>query len=206
MSKRYKNLIFDLGGVIINLDMDRTVRMFSEMSGRRYEEIMPRFYTTELFIDFEKGLMNETYFREGINELLGTDFSDEEIDSAWNAMLLDIPEERVRLLQRLNKDHDLYLISNTNEIHVPVFNRILEKTTGLPDLSSLFKKIYYSHEVNLRKPDTDIYKLVLEENNLDPEETILIDDRLDNLKGAEHVGIDGVQVTEKYTILDHFSE
>jgi putative hydrolase of the HAD superfamily len=185
--------------------MDRTVRIFSELSRRKYEELMASFYMTDLFLEFEKGLMKVEDFREEVNQLLGTDLPEDEFDGAWNAMLLDIPPERIELLRTLGRKHKMFLISNTNAIHVPVFNRILKASTGVHDISELFDGVYYSHEVFMRKPDQEIFQYVLDQHDLKADETLLIDDRLDNLEGAASLGIKGIQITEKYSILDHFN-
>ena len=199
----YNNLIFDLGGVIINLAMEDTLRAFSDLSGRSIEQLTS-FYMTDLYKQFEKGLISATQFRDEVNELLQSSIGDEDFDSAWNAMLLDIPRERIDVLERLNESHDLYLISNTNEIHVPAFNAILEESSGYNDLTSLFLKAYYSHDVKMRKPDVEIYEFVINENQLDPEKTLMIDDREDNLEGAKLAGLGTVQITDTHTILDYF--
>ena len=199
----YDNLIFDLGGVITNLAMEDTLRAFSDLSGRSIEQLTS-FYMTDLYKQFEKGLISATQFRDEVNELLQSSISDDDFDSAWNAMLLDIPRERIDVLERLNESHDLYLISNTNEIHVPAFNAILEESSGYNDLTSLFLNAYYSHDVKMRKPDVEIYEFVINENQLDPEKTLMIDDREDNLEGAKLAGLGTVQITDTHTILDYF--
>jgi len=177
---------------------------FSELSQKDPKTLLG-FYETDLYYQFEKGLISAQEFRDSVNQWLGSSISQLEFDDAWNAMLLDIPEERISLIKKLADSHNLYLISNTNEIHVPCFNAILESSTGHTDLKSLFINTYYSHEIKMRKPDVEIYYHVIEQNNLDPVETVMIDDREDNLQGAKEAGLNILQVSDSYTILDHFS-
>lgn len=178
-----------MGGVIINLDTARTFESFSKLAGIPADELQRKSKEISLFGDYEKGMMTDEEFREELKDFLNGDFSHAEIDQAWNAMLLDIPTAKLQLLERLRRTHQTYLLSNTNNIHLECFNRIVKDTTGLDAIDSYFHEAYYSHLLKMRKPDDEIYLHVLEQNNLNPAETLFMDDNRDNLEGAKRVGI-----------------
>ena len=184
-----KNIIFDLGGVIINLSTQTTVEQFAELGGITQEEVNLRMMQSKEFHDYEKGLITDSRFRELVKDMLGVRTSDAEIDRCWNAMLLDIPIERIQLLERLKIRYRIFLLSNTNEIHLNCFSEIVNQMTGKTSLDLYFEKAYYSHRMKMRKPDGEIYDFVLAENKLNPTQTIFLDDNLANLKGAEQCGI-----------------
>lgn len=183
-----KNIIFDLGGVIINLSVPSTVLAFAKASGKAVDEVAA-LVNSPGFINYEKGLISDEAFRQHVREELNWQASDNEIDESWNAMLLDIPLERLQLLERLKKSYRIFLLSNTNEIHLRKFNQILDSTSGQKEMDGYFHKAYYSHRMKMRKPDVEIFEFVVNENELNPEETLFLDDNLSNLKGAEMAGI-----------------
>lgn len=184
-----KNIIFDLGGVIINLSTQTTVKQFARLANLTEEDVNQRMMQSQEFHDYEKGLISDSRFREIVRAMLKVNASDAEIDRCWNAMLLDIPIQRIQLLERLRNQYRIFLLSNTNEIHLNCFNAIVRELTGKPSLDHFFEKAYYSHRMKMRKPDQEIYKFVLDENELLPGHTIFLDDNLFNLKGAERCGI-----------------
>ena len=189
ISSEIKNIIFDLGGVIINLSTQTTVDQFAKLGGITEEEVNLRMMQSKEFHDYEKGLISDEQFREIVQTMLKVKASDAEIDRCWNAMLLDIPLPRIQLLERLKKRYRIFLLSNTNEIHLKCFNDIVCQLTGKSSMHYFFEKAYYSHRMKMRKPDEEIYKFVLEESELTPGQTIFLDDNLSNLKGAELCGI-----------------
>ena len=138
--------------------------------------------------------MTDEEFRAELKDFLSGDFSDASIDRAWNAMLLDIPSAKLQLLERTKKTHRTFLLSNTNNIHLECFNKIVKHTTGLDSIDSYFHKAYYSHLLKMRKPDDEIYLHVLEQNKLNPAETLFMDDNRDNLEGAKRVGIQAAHI------------
>jgi len=184
-----KNLIFDLGGVIINLSVVKTQLAFTRLSGLTLSEVQKRVHQGVFFHDFERGLISDAEFRSNLKKELGLTADDATIDLAWNNMLLDIPIARLNLLESLKNQYQLYLLSNTNNIHMQRFNDIVHETSGRGSIDHYFNEAYFSHLVKLSKPDHAIYNFVLEENNLIPEETLFLDDNKDNLAGAHAVGI-----------------
>lgn len=184
-----KNIIFDLGGVILNLSVASTHEAFSQLSGLPLEEIQKRVHHGVYFHKFERGAISPADFRKHLRESLGMQASDAEIDAAWNTMLLDIPKTRLALLEHVKKTHATFLLSNTNAIHLERFNRIVQQTSGVSRIDDYFHKAYFSHHLKMSKPDPEIYEHVLRENHLKAAETIFLDDNLDNLKGAQRTGI-----------------
>jgi putative hydrolase of the HAD superfamily len=184
-----KNIIFDLGGVIINLSVEKTHQAFADLSGFSVDEINTLVHEVTFFHDYEKGMIQDADFRNHLRQSLKISADDARIDKAWNAMLLDIPMERIRLLEQLAGEYKLYLLSNTNNIHLQSFNAQVHQLTGFPALDQYFDQAYYSHLLKMRKPDLEIYEHVLQTNGLIPHETIFLDDNKDNLTGANKAGI-----------------
>ena len=199
-----KNIIFDLGGVIINLSVESTLRKFSELSGQPPERVLELYHARPEFLDYERGEITNQEFRQSLKNIFGLTTVDSELDLCWNAMLGDIPAERIELLRELKSKYKTYLLSNTNAIHLDCFSGIVKKAHGIESLDPLFHKAYYSHLMKMRKPDPAIYEFVLNENGLKAEETIFLDDNVANLKGAASVGIQTFHVTHPDTIFSLF--
>jgi FMN phosphatase YigB (HAD superfamily) len=184
-----KNIIFDLGGVIINLDIPRTIAEFNKLTDKPFETIYTQLQQTPLFDNFDKGLITEEKFFEEINLLLQAPVSNEQLTAAWNAMLLDFPLHRLELLSSLKTSYRLFLLSNTNETHITEFEKQLHLSHGHKNMEPFFEKVYYSCRMHMRKPDAEIFEFVLKENNLKPEETLFIDDSPQHIEGALKTGI-----------------
>lgn len=204
---KIKNIIFDLGDVILNIDVPVASKSFAELSGREQSEILTLFKENELFRQFETGTLDEAGFRSYVREILNfPDLSDEAIDTAWNSLLLDLPPERVELIQKLSQNYRLFLLSNTSSIHITQVNKILEASTGIEKLDDLFETVFLSYEMGLMKPDARIYEMVLEKAGLKAEETLFLDDNYDNIQGASKVGIDTIHVQKPITILEYLKD
>lgn len=203
--RKFNTLIFDLGGVIINLEIQRTIQALSELSGLSSEMIIELYWHHEQFHAYEKGHIDDKDFRNFVRELLKINASDLEIDAAWNAMILDIPKERLHLLQRLGQRYQLFLLSNTNNIHLKYVQQVYNPLRS-EMLDDHFQKAYYSHHVGMRKPDSEIYEYVLEENSLHPEHTLFLDDNKHNIAGASSVGLKTFLVENPDQIISLFNE
>lgn len=200
-----RNLIFDLGGVILDLSVDHTLTAFAESSGMSKEKVHGLYYSVPGFLDYEKGAMDDHSFRKFVRETYCLSCSDEDIDRCWNAMLRGIPTVKLDLLMRLQKEFRVFLLSNTNSIHIQHINEVILPGAGQQGvLDSYFHKAYYSHRMGKRKPDAEIFEQVLEENQLLPEETLFLDDYDVNIEGAKTLGIKTVHVTSPNLILDYF--
>lgn len=184
-----KNIIFDLGGVLLNLDPSATQKAFEALGLVDFEKQYSTIRQTGCFDDFDCGRISEQEFRNHLKKFLPSTVDDKAIDAAWNAMLLDLPKERLELLQSLGKKYRLFLLSNTNEIHVTAFSAYLQKEFGFADFSDYFERWYYSCRIGKRKPDVEIFQFVLDENGLKAEETFFIDDAPQHVEGARKAGI-----------------
>jgi putative hydrolase of the HAD superfamily len=184
-----KNIIFDLGGVIINLDTPKTIAEFNKLSQKPFETIYSQLQQTPIFDLFDKGKISEADFFAAIKDALDTTLTDIQLLNAWNAMLLDFPVHRLQLLSQLKTRYRLFLLSNTNETHVTRFEADLFEQHGCQNLEPFFEKVYYSCRLGMRKPDTEIFEYVLQTNNLKPQETIFIDDSPQHIEGALKTGI-----------------
>lgn len=184
-----KNIIFDLGGVIINIDYHLTIDAFKKIGFDDFESVFSQAQQLGVFDLLDKGLVSHEDFRSYIRNLSSKTLTNNQIDDAWNAMLLDFPIERLKLLEKIKKQYRTFLLSNTNQIHCDVYTKDLQNTYGVNDLSHFFEKVYLSHEIHMRKPDSETFMLILNDNNLKPEETLFIDDTEQHIEGAKKVGI-----------------
>ncbi len=200
--KQIKNIIFDLGGVIINLDINKTIQEFNKLSKMPFESIYSQLQQTPIFDKFDKGEISDSIFFNELQKTLGLPISKEKLTFAWNAMLLDFPKNRLDLLQKLKPNYRLFLLSNTNETHITEFETILFKQHGYKNLDSFFEKVYYSCRMGKRKPNTDIFNYVLSGHNLNPEETLFIDDTIQHIEGALKTGIQAKLLDKNKEVID----
>lgn len=184
-----KNIIFDLGNVLLRLDFDASIHAFQKI-GLQKEVLDPKHtYADPVFYALEIGKVSTEEFRSTIRKILNNpDLSDRQIDDAWTAMILDIPANRVEMLRRLNKNYNVYLFSNTNQIHISKLHAEFALQHGI-EFPSLFVKDYYSHEIHERKPDLSSYQKVIELSGINPNESLFIDDLEKNVVSARDAGL-----------------
>ncbi len=199
MIEGVKHIIFDLGGVLINLDYQRTADAFKEAGFENFNEIYSQLQQESLFDDLETGRIGADEFVKGIQRYSDT-ITEEQVINAWNAMLLDFPIRRLQLLQQVRLHYDIVLLSNTNEIHEAAFNKILMDAHGHPNIGVFFDRAYFSHRLGLRKPMPEIFQLVLDENGFKAENTLFIDDSPQHIEGAKTLGIQTIYLEKGMTI------
>jgi glucose-1-phosphatase len=200
-----KNLIFDLGGVILDLSVDHTLQAFSTVSGLPSSEVTKRFFASAGFEEYEKGQLSDAEFRDFVRTVYAVDVSDQAIDQCWNAMLRGIPQSKLDLLNQLKNKYQVYLLSNTNNIHLRYIQRVLMPSLGTGKvLDDYFHRAYYSHVMKKRKPDAEIFEHVLNENGLHADESLFLDDNEANIAGAKALGIKTVHVHTPDLILTYF--
>mgnify|MGYP002395845748 CR=1 FL=1 len=207
--KKFQNIIFDLGGVILNIDEHKTIIEFARLSQQTPEEIIATMKLPEhqmVLQHYEMGKINTGQFRQQLSAFAKVQVADKAFDKAWNMVLMDIPLERIKLLKRLKTTHRIFLLSNTNDLHWQHFNQILAETSQLQNFDELFEKTYYSFQLGCRKPDKAIYQHVLQDNNLNPAKTIMFDDLQENLDGAESAGIHTYTIERNQLPLEIFYE
>lgn len=191
-------IIFDFGGVLIDINYDLTSRAFQRLGFNNFDAFYTQATQSNLFDDFETGKISADDFISELANHLPKKTTHEEISDAWNAMLLNVPKVNVELIRHLAKDYQLFMLSNTNAIHIPVAIERWNVVAHAP-LESCFSKVYLSHEIGCRKPETEAFNYVCDENNLDPARTLFIDDTIRHIKGAQDAGIQAIQLK---TILD----
>jgi len=184
-----KNVIFDFGGVLLNLDFNRSFQAFEALGFADFEKNFSQYTADPLFRKLERGTIDPAAFYDGLRHLLKKNVSDTDLEYAWNAMLLDYRKHSLDFLIPLARKYNLFLLSNTNKIHYDHFSRTLTEETGYGSLESFFTKTWFSHEIHLRKPDKETYEFVLSDGKLHPGETLFIDDSYTNLPNAQELGI-----------------
>lgn len=203
--KNIKNIIFDYGNVIFNIDFKKVQQAFRDLGVQNVEDFYGHRKQDEVFDLLDRGEISNAGFRDRLRELTGTpELTDRQIDDAWNSIFLDTPHSYIDLLKKLKNKYRTFLLSNTNAIHEIYFNDYIKKNFGLDSNDPLFEKVYYSHIVGKRKPEAAIFEQVLTENNLDPHETLFIDDSPQHLESAKKLGIQTFLMTAPDTIEKFF--
>ncbi len=197
-----KNIIFDLGRVILNLDFDASIKAFKELG--LSDDVLANYsaYPDPCFYEQEIGIISPKEFLKKMIIILGNDgITSEQVRTAWLKMVLDIPPHRVKVLQQLSKKYNIYLFSNSNKIHIDHIDIEFRAKYGF-EFSSLFVTQFYSHEIHERKPDLSSFEKVIQLSGVNPAETLFIDDLKENIEGAEKAGLktfwlkDGMEMAE----------
>ena len=205
ITSKIKNIIFDLGGVLLNIAPQNTIEAFGELGMDQLIGDKGLSYDHEIFYLMEQGKITPEEFRNGVRALLPEKVSDHQIDAAWTAMLLDFPAIRVELIKNLRRDFNIYLFSNTNAIHVEKFHSIFRNQHGF-EVSTLFRKDFYSNEIGFRKPSAESYREIIRLSGVIPEESLFIDDSPANVESAIASGIKGLWLEPGQKIEEIFQE
>jgi len=200
--KGIKNIIFDLGGVVINIDYMRTLREFAALGLDDIEKVYSQNKQLPWFDKYDTGGISSEAFVNGLSRLLNPGVSHVQIIQAWNAMLLDFPPERAELLIRLRKKYRTFLLSNTNEIHIDFYLGRIREWYGNDAMEKFFEKAYYSNRIGLRKPERETFEFVIRDSGLAASETLFIDDTLQHVEGAGRAGLRAYHLQAPETILD----
>ena len=201
MKEGIKNIIFDLGGVLIDLNFQRAIEAFSKVGFTDMAHEIQSFNREGLFMDLELGNISTTEFYKAIQQKASLPVALEQIADYWNLILLDIPDEKLELIRELRKHYTVHLLSNTNEPHWTFICRNYFEKGGY-SVVDYFEKTFLSYQMHLTKPGKAIFEKVLSEANLLPEETLFIDDSEANCLAAQEVGIH----THHYHIGDDLKE
>lgn len=200
-----RNIVFDIGGVIIDIDHRRTAQAFAELG---IPDFITRYSMTAqkpVFEQYELGQLSCEEFRRKVAAELPLKLTDEQFDSAWSALLAEPPPRRIELIRSLGERYRVFILSNTNRIHIGAMNRKLMNNLRIPSLDALVERAYFSCELGMRKPNRDIYEHVLGDSQLNPSETLFIDDLLANVQTAQSLGYrvhhhaDGRDLTEIFS-------
>jgi putative hydrolase of the HAD superfamily len=202
-ASKIKNIIFDLGGVLLNINPLLALLEFEKISGIHKDELLKRLADKRIFEKFDTGSLSPEQFRIDLCGIMNQKVSDAEVDQAWNCLLLDFPAHRVHLLQQLRKNYRVFLLSNTNIIHYWWYSQQFYENYGIK-FTSLFDTLFLSYEIGIHKPDAGIYTYVLENAQIKAEESVFFDDSLINIEAAEKLGIAGKQITESKDVTLYF--
>lgn len=183
-----KNILFDLGNVLLNFNHNNARNYFIEIGVEDYDIHFNELYQLNIFNDIETGILTPEIFINTISQQLNGAVSGEHITKAWNAILMDFRKESMMHVERLKERYDVYLLSNTNAIHLDEINRMLQNQLQVQNLNQYFKKAYYSHLIGFRKPDKRSYEFVLDDAHIFAEETLFIDDLSENIEAAAAIG------------------
>jgi putative hydrolase of the HAD superfamily len=186
--KDIKNLVFDFGGVLVDLDRQRCIEQFQQIGLENVHQLVSDSFKEGFFQKYELGLISTAEFRNHIRSLSSKSVTDADIDAAWCSFLCSIPAHKLSLLLSLREKYMVYLLSNTNDLHWQWSVEHLFPYKGF-DVNSYFEKIYLSFEMHLAKPDINIFKTMTNDAGIEPDETLFIDDSIDNCLTAESFGI-----------------
>ncbi len=200
-----ENIIFDFGGVIIDIDPMLTVKELEKLGFHNIEKLKSKDFYQKVIYKFEKGIDTPAVFHDKLRTYLQMDLSDSQLDEAWNALLFDIPEERIRVIEEVKKHYPIYLLSNSNEIHYDLYVRDLQLRFGYREFDELFNKAYFSFDLHLAKPHVEIFEFVINQHHLNPEKTLFIDDRIENIEGARKAGLKTFHLAPPLRIRDIFN-
>jgi putative hydrolase of the HAD superfamily len=188
MKSGINNIIFDFGGVILDIDKSRALKAFLELGidpGQAASFLQAR---DDIIERHEKGLISPEQFRDEIRQRLAVPAPDQVIDRAWNSILLDFPPRRIRLLEKLAPRYRLFILSNTSSIHYAYYMKMFRDTYG-KDFNDLFEKTYWSFQIGMRKPDDPVYRYILSDGEMAAVETLFIDDSAVNAEAARKAGM-----------------
>ena len=200
--KKIKNIIFDLGGIFIEIDFKKSETAFAELGVPNFKSFFTQYTASPLFEDLETGKITPEEFYDLFRKQTSSTLTDEQIRDAWNALLGTFPLERLTWLEEIRSKYNIYLYSNTNLIHYRKFQEIYQQCTGKQSFDDYFIKAYYSHDLKLRKPYVESFKKLLELENLEASETLFVDDTNTNTEGAAAAGMQVALLLPPKTVFD----
>jgi len=201
-----KNIIFDLGGVLLNLNYQLTRKAFENLGVANFNDLYTQHHTNPLFEQLEVGAIEPDEFYNQLRKATGLTLSNAQLETSWNAMLLDFPTDRLQWLDQIKNKYNIYLFSNTNAIHYKAFTSIYAQTAPLiglnTDFNHFFKEAHYSHTLGQRKPEVAAFEAVLQDSGLNPAQTLFIDDTISNIEGAQKAGLQTLFLSGGLTVQD----
>lgn len=183
-----KNIVFDLGGVIMTIDRDQAVKRFEEIGVKDAEKLIDPYEQKGIFLEVENGDMTQEEFRKALSEYTGKELSLEEVRYGWMGFVVDVPQYKLDYILDLRKNYNVYLLSNTNP-YIQDWARSTRFSEAGRPINDYFDKMYASYELNMTKPDPEIFEYMLQDGNMNPDETLFIDDEKKNIEVATVLGI-----------------
>lgn len=190
---RTKNIIFDLGGVLLDIDFSASQRAFSKLGIHDFEKMVSLSFSNDLFHALETGMEQELFYNR-FRQITQTNWSNKVIEDAWCALLLGYRQKSIEFLWQLKTGYRTFLLSNTNEIHVQRFEQMFRQQFDNRELSSCFEAVYYSNRIQKRKPDAAAWLHITELHSLDRKDTLFIDDNTANIEAAKKLGFQTIQL------------
>ena len=191
-----RNIIFDFGGVVHDIRYENVVEAIARLGIEGMDGFYSKHFQTPEMDLFEKGLISPAEFRDYLRKTVQRPLTDQQIDDVMNAILIDVPKERVALLCALRHKYRTFLFSNTNQINYDCFTARLQKKYGFDIFEACFERAYFSQMMHTRKPSVDGFQMIVSENGLKPEETLFIDDIAANAEAARKAGLHSHHLTE----------
>lgn len=188
--KNLKNIIFDYGNVIFEINFKRTQNALSQLGISNIEDFFAHKNHNQLFDNFETNAITPAEFRAGIRKAANNnDLTDQQIDDAWNSLLIGVSANNHEVLLEMKSKYNTFLLSNNNAIHYDWIIKHIKETYSIANYDNYFEKAYFSHLMELRKPNVAIFDQVINENDLNPLETLFIDDSPQHIEGAKKAGL-----------------
>jgi len=198
-------LIFDLGNVIIDIDIPLTIKELKKELSEEEFHLAENFFASEIHAHFETGLVDENAFRNQVRKDFKKEWTDEQIDSIWNALLLHIPKERIDLLEELKNHYTICMLSNTNSIHYKKVEEILRRDCGLNTFSPIFDRLFLSYEMGYKKPDPSIFEEMVRQLKTTADRCLFFDDLKANLTAAQKAGLHTYHIDHPKALVEFFS-
>lgn len=202
-----ETIIFDFGGVVIDIDPQLTMTEFGKLGSRKLDADQTQDLIQNIIRKFEKGIFTPEVFRTKLKDFLHIeDATDQQIDDAWNALLFDIPGKRIKAIEQAKQHYQILLLSNSNEIHYDLYVRDLQLRFGYREFDDLFHKSYFSFDLHLAKPDSEIFEFVIHQHKLDRAKTLFIDDTEENILTAHKLGLCTFRMDNHEKVRELFDE
>jgi len=198
----YKNLIFDLGDVIVHIDYPTSIAEFQKLALIDFKTIVSYSSQSKIFDLLDTGKVTAQQFRDELKKYLVPGTTDQAIDFAWNALLLDYPERNFKMLQNLKARYKTFALSNINEIHLATIDEVAKTKFGVENFASFFHKAYYSNLAGYRKPGKEFYELLIKNENINPAETFFVDDKEENIETAKSLGLQAHQLKDRNKLFE----
>ncbi len=186
--KKIKNIIFDLGNVILDIDTELSKKAFEKEGVKNFDKLYTLAQQSEVFDRLEVGAISEQEFYSEIREITGSKLSDQKIKNCWNALIIDYNKQRINFLKLKRTQYRTFILSNTNEIHYKLYTEMLQEKYNEPGLESLVEKAYFSHKIKFKKPDPQAFYHVINDAGIKIHETLFIDDNKEHIKSAAKLG------------------
>lgn len=197
-------IVFDLGGVIVDLDSMKT---FNELvSYARKELKLEEIAEHPLLHDFERGQIEASDFVRDLSQVIDAAVEHDQLIKSWNAMIIDVPPARLELVRKLGEQIPVYAFSNTNSLHIEFLDDMLRDRYGYDSVASYFDRAFYSYQMGHRKPDPESFDWIVKEMGAAEKNVLFLDDNLINIQAAERAGFKGWHITSPHQWIDYFSE